>query len=110
MLKFLVGGGGGTVTARQVADLPPRRVRDALVEWFVAEALPQVKKGMPYSTGRVKDEEARRLARVRALGFFQGLDSTYDHPTFADLRQVKARMDVYLRGQARHFPYSMLLG
>jgi hypothetical protein len=98
------------VTASKVDAATPLRVRDALVEWFVEEALPQIKKGMRYTSGTVKDEDARRLARVRAHGFFQRLPSSFDHPTFADLRQVKNRMDVYLHGRARHFPYSVLLG
>lgn len=111
-MKFLSGssreaapGGIGNIS-----DAPsPQKVRDALVDWFVEEAMPQVKKGLRFTSGRVTDDEARRVARKRAQGFFQGLQSTYDRPTLKDLAQVKSRMDGYLHGKSRSFPYSMLL-
>lgn len=77
--------------------LTVHEVRDALVSWFMERAEPQIRKGMRYTAPRATKEEIRRVMMSRARGFFVKLGSTYDDPTWADLRRVKSRMDVYLR-------------
>lgn len=67
--------------------------RDALVIWFAERAAPRIRRGLPAGTD---DGETRRLARLRARSFFDGLASNFEEPTLADLRRVKDRMGRWL--------------
>lgn len=80
----------------ELRRLTVSEVRDGLVLWFVERAEPQLRRAMAYTAPGASDQEVRRALLLRARTFFAGLASTFDDPTWADLRRVKQRMATYL--------------
>ncbi|AKU90060.1 hypothetical protein AKJ08_0447 [Vulgatibacter incomptus] len=85
--------------ARRAACNAPSvlEVRDALVTWFAQHGEAQVRKGMRFTAPNASKAEVQRMVQLKARSFFHGLSSTYDQPSWEDLRRVKARMISYLR-------------
>lgn len=84
-----------------VRKLAPVEVREALVSWFVARAEPQVRRAMKYTSERQTTEELQRVLQMKARSIFARLASTWEAPTWADLRRAKRRMDSYLLPKGR---------
>ncbi|WP_373045950.1 hypothetical protein [Vulgatibacter sp.] len=83
----------------EVRRLSVQEARDGLVSWFMERAEPQVRRGMKFTSPHANAEEIQRVLQQRARTFFHRLASTWEEPTWADLRRVKTRMQTYLLPQ-----------
>ena len=76
--------------------LTVQEARDGLIAWFALWAEPQIRKGMRFTSPGASREEIRHVLRMRAHGFVERLASSFEVPSWADLRRVKRRMELYL--------------